>query len=125
MVVGISEQYDPQRPVVGGSSTSTLSEVQEPHHLGGPGPPQHYLPLQPRYSPCCLLNMSSLMIVTHIVITLKQYEAAIEGIARVSNCLYKSILNYYSRHFKHSGFPPSTCPHKLRLIAPTINQSAL
>lgn len=91
MVVGISEQYDPQRPVVGGSSTSTLSEVQEPYHLGGPGPPQHYLPLQPRYSPCCLFNMSSLMIVTHIVITLKQYEAAIEGMTRVSNCLYKSI----------------------------------
>lgn len=49
--VGISEQHDPCSPVLGGSATSTLPEVQEPHHLGRPGPPQHHIPRQPRYSP--------------------------------------------------------------------------
>lgn len=49
-VVGFAEQYDPHRPVVEGSSTPSLSEVQEPHHVGRPGSPQHHLPLQPRYS---------------------------------------------------------------------------
>lgn len=49
-VVGFAEQYDPHRPVVEGSATPSLSEVQEPHHLGRPGSPQHHLPLQPRYS---------------------------------------------------------------------------
>lgn len=46
----VQKQYDTQWSVVGGSTTSTLPEVQEPHHLGRPGPPQHHLPLQPRVS---------------------------------------------------------------------------
>lgn len=70
--VGISEQYDPHWPVMGGSSPSALSEVQEPHHLGRPGPPQHYISLQPRYSPFCL---SITMIVSRkneIILALKK-----------------------------------------------------
>lgn len=50
VAVGISEQYDPHWPFMGRSSAPTLPEVQEPHNLGRPGPPQYHIPLQPRYN---------------------------------------------------------------------------
>ena len=73
VVVGISEQYDPKRPLMGGYSTSTISEVQEPHHMGRPGPAQHHLPLQPRCGNFCI-NVF-LMIIEYIVVTSNTHYA--------------------------------------------------
>ena len=46
--VCFSEQHDPRWLVLGEPPTPTLPEVQEPHHMGGPRPSQHYISLQPR-----------------------------------------------------------------------------
>ncbi len=40
---------------MGKSASPSLSEIQKPHHMGRPRPPQHHLPLQSRYNTCLIM----------------------------------------------------------------------